>query len=136
MFLAVDKLAAELAEAPITEHYATHWEVKVLGGGWTTVHKGVAFDAIRGEPRTTNAETWASSVGLAKSGARFSVRDFTVRGARIAAEFYCMKCQWYFDQSGGEARLPPGVTIPPCPEPEAFVDLVAELAGEASKRAQ
>ena len=72
-----------------------HWSVKPLGGKWTRVHKGKAFDAFRGAPaRGSPAMAWATQYRM-QQAARFDIGPYTVAGAWTLAKTYCAKCEHF-----------------------------------------
>jgi hypothetical protein len=72
------------------------FRVRVLGGAWTAAHKGVSFDAYRGECCCQQASVFLEAQQPPKS-ARFDVAVYTVAGAALMARTWCEKCQHLFD---------------------------------------
>jgi len=79
------------------------FQVRVLGGSWTMIHRGVAADAIQGHARGQEAQTWCRQHRLPLS-ARFEIRAYGEAPAAVFARAWCSKMEHLYRRgAGGQA---------------------------------
>jgi hypothetical protein len=97
----LDAFRSRLWELGEGEEY--NFKVRVLGGSWTMMHRGVAADAIQGHARGQEVQAWCRAQKLPLS-ARFEIRAYGEASAAVFARAWCSKMQHLYRRgSGGEA---------------------------------
>ena len=135
LFSALRAAREEAAEESVE---GNDFRVRVLGGTWAATHKGVAFDAYRGEPAGEQALQFLEAQGLPKS-ARFDVSLYTAPGAALLARTWCDKCQYWYDiatANENHCHEFTEVETKSWEEPQGFTDLALLLQGPALQRWQ
>jgi len=136
VFSDLDRVRAGLVEGADEE---SDWRVTVLGGAWTAMHRGQAFDAFRAAPRTnSSAEAWAVSYGMGRS-VRIDVSLYGAGPANDMARAFALKCQFFFDLWEGKGAEHYEFTeedLASYAEPPWFAALEFVLHGRALARFQ
>jgi len=82
------------------------FQVSVLGGSWTSKHKGVVADTFSGAARGDTAISWCRSRGTPRS-ARYEITAYGERRAAALAKAWCSKTQFLLSRclKAGDGRL-------------------------------
>lgn len=129
-------LAARDAIGEEVETLPEDYRVKVLGGKWTKSHRGVAFDAYKGEGRPGRPTEFLEEYHMGKS-ARFDVSLYTVEGAACMARTWCNKCQYFYDlykESGDRRYVFSAQDILGWESPADFLELAGRLDDPKAKK--
>lgn len=112
------------------------FQVSVLGGSWTSKHKGVVADAFSGAARGETAISWCRSRGIPRS-ARYEITAYGEHSASTLARAWCSKMQFLLNRclkARDDRLLFSEEQKRAWPEPSDFLQAEAELVGNARAR--
>ena len=72
------------------------FKVALLGGAWTSRHRGVACDAFQGSARGEAAKAWCGQYHLNKSS-RYEISMYGERAASLLAKSWCHKMEHFYN---------------------------------------